>query len=146
MPELLPTLGILGVGSIIGILLRHVLGKPKTTAETHAIHSSIASQQLKDLKDAIELVGHMRVEMDADKNVISSLKQDKIDDDRKIQRRDGIIEEQRREIRELHDEVGQLRAKCVDLERRLTELEGLDTENIELTKQIFQLKGERETQ
>ena len=145
MPEILPLLGALGVGGAIGILLKHFLGKKKTVAETDAIHSSIASQQLKDLKDAIALVGEMRKQMESDRDVIAALKDEKIEDDRKIARRDGVIEEQRREIKELHDEVGQLRARCSELERRIEAMESVDLENKELLKQLYQLKGERES-
>jgi NAD dependent epimerase/dehydratase family enzyme len=147
MPEnslIVAVISSLGVGGVIGVLVKHYLGKAKHDAEIQAIHSSTTSQQLQDLKDAIALVTELRKQMEADRDVIAALKGEKIEDDRKIARRDGVIEEQRREIKELHDEVGQLRAKCSELEIRVSAMESLERENKELLKENYQLKGGQE--
>lgn len=134
-------LAALGGRELLAVGWKHYLGKTKSDAETDAIHSSITSQQLKDLKEAIALVGQMRTEMEQDKQVISDLKQEKIDDDRRIAGQKAVIDEQRLELRDLHRDMAELRINNTELERRVGQLEA---ELREITKENAQLKGMHE--
>lgn len=138
-PEIiLAIFATLGLREVIGIGWRHYLGKRRSDAETDGIHLSNTGLQLADLREAMALVGRMRREMEQDKQVIAELKDSKIEDDRRLERRAGVIEEQRAELRSLHEEVAELRVRHGDLEKRV---ETLERENKELMKENLQLKG-----
>jgi chromosome segregation ATPase len=142
---LITALVALGMREVVVAGWKHVLSKKKTDAETDGIHLSNAKHDLEirkqeriDFREQMDLVKQLREEMESDKKIIAALKDDKIEDDRKIARRDGIIDEQRKELRGLHDEMAVLRMKQNELERRV---EHLERENKELLKENLQLKG-----
>lgn len=135
-------LAALGGREIVAIGWRHYLGRHKSAAEVEGMHLSNAGALLSDFREAMTQIGQMRREMDRDKNIIAAFKDGKIEDDRKITRRDGIIEEQRKELRALHDEIGEMRARLKDHEARIRDLE---VQNSELLKENLQLKGMNES-
>jgi hypothetical protein len=131
----------LGARELLGVGFSHLLGRRKRDAETESIHLSNTGLGLADLREAMSLVANLRSQMEADKDTIAALKDSKIDDDRKIARRDGIIDEQRKELREVHEEVAELRIKLKECEIRI---DSLERESRELMKENLQLKGMRE--
>jgi predicted RNase H-like nuclease (RuvC/YqgF family) len=144
--------GILGVKKLLEMAYQAYLGKDHSAATIAGIHLSNSASALSDVRDAMELMKAMRIEMESDKAVISALKDDKIEDDRKLARRDGVIEEQRRELKELHEQInkmheqiGEMQAQDKLKDKEIAELKdrvsAIEAHNEGLLKENLQMKG-----
>jgi chromosome segregation ATPase len=128
----------LGLRELIALLVNYFLTKSKTDAEIEGIQLTNAGKKITDIDAAVNSVENLRKKIDGYLEVISALKESKIDDDRKIASRDGIIKYQREDLDRLHRESGQAALRIDNLEKRVTELE---RHNKELVDQELQLRA-----
>lgn len=129
----------------LGFLWKHFLGKRASDAELDGLHLSNADKKMRSLQDAIEAIEKLRGKYEQAAQLIEVLKQDKIADDREKARRDGVITEQRKTIKELYEKIAELTVRERDSQDRITELEGrvtvLDGELARMNKENLQLKA-----
>jgi chromosome segregation ATPase len=137
--------GAVGIRELMAIGYRHFLGKPRSAAEIEGIHVSNTAAALDEIREMMDLVRKLREEADADKAVIRALKDDRIADRDKLNRAGGVIEEQRQEMRALHQELAEIRVREKDKDDRITVLEkkvkDIERQNEEILRENYQLKG-----
>lgn len=139
----------LGLRELIAAIGGHFLAKKKTDAEVAAIKLANSGKYLVELQEGVLLMESLAKKYDSQLEIISALKEEKLDDNRKIYRRDGVIEEQRLEIKQLHIEVAALQVKEKEAQRQIQELEkrmaNIELQNSEILKENLQLKAMQQT-
>jgi predicted RNase H-like nuclease (RuvC/YqgF family) len=131
---------ILG-SKLLSTITEQLFGKKKSDAETEGLRLANLNAAIKTVESVQRKSDDQQKKINEQMAVISELKEAKIEDDRKIARRDGVIEEQRLELRSLHTEVAEMRVEIRDLKDRMAAVE---LENKELVKENAQLKGMNE--
>lgn len=144
--EFIIAIGVtLGVRELAGRLISAYFDRRRLALEQDALDLSVEENRLLVEENRIDFldkltdqVERLMAESTAHMRTIEDLKASKIEDDRKIARRDGVIEEQRLELQALHNDVAELRIRLKEMERRI---DACEAENKELVKENAQLKG-----
>lgn len=124
-----------GLREIVPIVVKWAFGRNQTKLDLESTALANEDRRVKNLQDVIAINEGLVAKFQAHLEVIASLREEKILDKQKIDHRDGVIEYQKKELTNLHDEIVILRAnetrsleRIALLEARVSELEKLNKE------------------
>lgn len=132
----------LGAREIIGAIIRHRLGKPKTDIEIRQLQLQSVGIELDELRDSLSTVKELSEQAKGYLETIAALERGKIADTNRLNFQDGIIEEKRREVDQLYQSVIDVRAREINCHQQLHSLENrvkeLEAKNEEYARQSLQ--------